>query len=61
MMSADWKKMNQTFLNLLANEMTIDLNIFGALMEYRIFCDFDSRLVITVNQSRTKIKMEVMK
>jgi hypothetical protein len=35
-------------LNLISNEMTVEFNVFSPLMEYWIFRNMDSSLVVTV-------------
>ena len=36
-------------LNTVSDKMTPDVNMFGPIMKYRIFREFDTTLIVTVN------------
>jgi hypothetical protein len=62
MMGVDMQCPNNTILNLVADKVAVNLNVFCALMKYQTGCHMKSSLAVIEKQgSRRMINMEVFK
>ncbi|GMQ05312.1 hypothetical protein CsSME_00050391 [Camellia sinensis var. sinensis] len=51
---SDREKTNSTTGNMLANEMTINLNMFGAIMKNIIVSNLNGTLIVTIERGRIR-------
>lgn len=54
MLGADWKQFDETFIDLIPNEVIINFYVFGSFVKYSIGGNMYSSLIVTKYESRCR-------